>query len=79
MLRIGVFEAKSRLSELLSLVENGEEVMITKHGRPLARLVPAAPVDRERVSAAIAELKRRQPAWTLGRLQWKKLRDEGRR
>ncbi len=37
---LGAFEAKTRLSELLARVEAGEEVTITKHGRPVARLVP---------------------------------------
>lgn len=38
---LGAFEAKTRLSELLVRVEAGEQVTITKHGRPVARLVPA--------------------------------------
>jgi len=38
---LGAFEAKTRLSELLVRVEAGEHVTITKHGRPVARLVPA--------------------------------------
>ncbi len=38
---VGAFEAKTHLSELLNRVEKGEEVTITKHGRPVARLVPA--------------------------------------
>jgi len=42
MRQIGAFEAKNRLSELLNLVENGEEVVITKHGRPVAKLIPFA-------------------------------------
>ncbi len=37
---VGAFEAKTRLSELLQRVEAGEQVIITKHGRPVARLVP---------------------------------------
>ena len=37
---VGAFEAKTRLSELLQRVESGEQVTITKHGRPVARLVP---------------------------------------
>lgn len=37
---VGAFEAKTRLSELLAQVEAGEQVTITKHGRPVARLVP---------------------------------------
>ena len=38
---VGAFEAKTHLSELLNRVEQGEHVTITKHGRPVARLVPA--------------------------------------
>jgi prevent-host-death family protein len=79
MERIGVFEAKSRLSELLARAENGEEMVITKHGRPIARIVPADPVDRERVREAVEALKQRRTRWKLGNLSWKKLRDEGRR
>ena len=37
---IGAFEAKNTLSALLDLVEAGEEVIITRHGKPVARLVP---------------------------------------
>jgi antitoxin (DNA-binding transcriptional repressor) of toxin-antitoxin stability system len=36
---IGIREAKGRLSELISQVENGEDVVITRHGAPVARLV----------------------------------------
>ena len=39
---VGAFEAKTHLSELLARVEAGEHVTITKHGRPIARLVPVA-------------------------------------
>lgn len=37
---VGAFEAKTHLSSLLQQVELGEEVTITKHGRPIARLAP---------------------------------------
>jgi len=39
-LTVGAFEAKTRLSDLLQKVEAGERVTITKHGRPVANLVP---------------------------------------
>lgn len=38
---VGAFEAKTKLSELLDRVERGEEVTITRHGKPVARLGPA--------------------------------------
>ena len=38
---IGAFEAKTKLSELLDRVERGEEIVITRRGKPAARLIPA--------------------------------------
>jgi prevent-host-death family protein len=40
MNEIGAFEAKNKLGFLLDRVEQGEEVVITRHGKPVARLVP---------------------------------------
>jgi prevent-host-death family protein len=79
MRKVGAFEAKTHLSALLEEVERGEEVVITRHGKPVARLVPAAAIDRERVDAAIAKLKELRAGSSLGGLSWKELRDEGRR
>lgn len=66
MRQIGAFEAKNRLSELLVAVENGEEVTITKHGRPVAKLVPFTTHDQARVAAAIAELRQLRAHVRLG-------------
>lgn len=41
MKQIGIFEAKAQLSSLLDEVERGGEVTITRHGKPIAKLVPA--------------------------------------
>jgi prevent-host-death family protein len=41
--RVGVHEAKTKLSELLRAVDGGQEVEIMRNGRPIARLVAAAP------------------------------------
>jgi prevent-host-death family protein len=40
MLEYGAFAAKNKLGTLLDLVEAGEEIIITRHGKPIARLVP---------------------------------------
>ncbi len=50
MTQVGAFEAKNRLGQLLDLVERGEEVIITRHGKEVARLVPPgrAPIERRR-------------------------------
>ena len=37
---VGLFEAKTHLSELIARAERGEEVIITRHNRPVAKLVP---------------------------------------
>jgi prevent-host-death family protein len=80
MRSIGAFEAKNRLSELLVAVENGEEVTITKHGRPVAKLVPVSTRDPARIAAAIAELRELRKSLRLGADETvRDLIDEGRR
>jgi len=79
MITVGAFEAKTHLSTLLDRVAGGEEVVITKHGKPVARLVSAVHIDRARVSEAFEKLKALRKGTTLGGLSWKALRDEGRR
>ncbi len=37
---VAIFEAQSRLSEILAAVEHGEEFIITRHGEPIARILP---------------------------------------
>lgn len=79
MITVGAFEAKTNLSALLERVARGEEVLITRHGKAVARLVPAQATDRARANAAIARLKAARSGVTLGGLEWKTLRDAGRR
>jgi prevent-host-death family protein len=79
MITVGAFEAKTHLSSLLDRVAAGEEVVITKHGKAVARLIGAHAVDRERAIEAVEKLKALCKTTTLGGLSWKALRDEGRR
>ena len=76
---IGAFEAKNRLSELLQLVENGQEVTITRHGKAVARLVPADDVGRDKVKEALEWLKRTRKERRLDGLTIKELINEGRK
>jgi prevent-host-death family protein len=78
MITCGAFEAKTHLSALLDKVAAGEEVVITKHGRPVARLIPADQATRNDVDATIAQLRALRAGARLG-TGWKVLRDEGRR
>jgi prevent-host-death family protein len=48
MKSVNIHEAKTHFSALLKKVEGGEEIVIAKAGRPIARLVPAAAEPRER-------------------------------
>jgi len=62
MTTVGAFEAKTHLSALLDRVERGEEVTITRHGRAVARLVPAHEHDPAVTAAAIERIARRRNA-----------------
>jgi prevent-host-death family protein len=79
MPEIGAFEAKNTLGSLLDRVEHGEELVITRRGRPVARLVPAGGGhDRGRARAAAARIIARSKGATLGGITLKELIDEGR-
>jgi prevent-host-death family protein len=41
-MRVNIYAAKTHLSRLIDQVNAGEEIVITRHGRPVARLVPAS-------------------------------------
>ncbi len=55
MITIGAFQAKTHFSMLLDRVAGGEEVVITKHGKPVARMVAAAARDRADVDEAVEQ------------------------
>lgn len=60
LIEIGVFEAKNTLSALRDRVEHGEEIVITRHGKPVARLVPnTGGIDRSQARAAIERIRLR--------------------
>lgn len=48
---LNLYEAKNQLSALVDRAAKGEEIVIAKHGKPLAKLVPVATVKRERKPA----------------------------
>jgi prevent-host-death family protein len=79
MHEVGAFEAKNRLGALLDRVEHGEEIVITRRGKPIAKLVPAGPgFDKEKARRAIAGLIEASRGLSLGGLKIKDLIDEGR-
>ncbi len=83
MKQFGTLEAKNQFSALLDLVEQGEDVLITRHGKPVARLVPAEDNQRkQRAELAAARIRARAKELNLGPFdweEWKAYRDEGRR
>ncbi len=83
MREIAAFDAKNKLGHLLDLVERGEEVMITRYGKPVARLLPARPTQsRDEARAAVLRLRQRAEQLAAGGFdwaEWQAYRDEGRR
>ncbi len=80
MIIVGSYEAKTHLPDLLKQVEAGEEVLITRNGHPVARLVSASGVARRPVRDMIQDLKALRSRHTLGaRLAVRDLIDEGRK
>jgi len=81
-MRVGAFEAKNTLGALLDRVEQGEEIVITRHGKPVARLAPCGPaVDRETAKAALARIRSRASERGAAPLSWEAMkadRDAGR-
>lgn len=61
MSAVNLAVAKAQLSELINKVEAGEEVVITRHGRPVARVVPATPLKQPVPLARLAELRKQLP------------------
>lgn len=82
MREIGAFEAKNKFGQLLDWVASGEEVTITRHGKEVARLVPAKPgFNRDEARAAVRRIRERAEQLKLGSFdwtEWKAFRDEGR-
>ena len=75
---IGTFAAKTHLARLLQRVAAGEQITITRHGTPVARLVPVKLVGSQQLRETIAKLKQFSKGQRLGGLKVKDLINEGR-
>lgn len=80
MREVGAFEAKNTLGTLLDLVSRGEEIVITRHGKPVARLVRERDRGeiRARARRAAETLAQLSEGVTLGDHTIKRLIEEGR-
>jgi len=87
---VPIHEAKSRLSALIHAVEQGEDVVLTRHGKPVVRLVAESiegpsQAERDKLAAqALEDLRAFRSLWRPlapgeKKLSWKELRDEGRK
>ena len=76
---IGAFDAKTHLAEILDRVEQGESVTITRHGKPVAQLVPVPRSPKRDRLEAIQELRKFGKGRRLDGLSIRSLIEEGRR
>jgi prevent-host-death family protein len=77
---VSAYEAKTHLPRLIREVERGETVIITRHGKPVARLVPVEDARRADVAEIIERMKRaraRRPRMSVEEIL--AARDEGRK
>ena len=80
MTEIALYEAKNRLSELLDRVQAGEEFVITRRGKAIARLsAPDTEANRQQAHDAVAALRASRVGVSLGGLHSRDLIAEGRR
>lgn len=78
MFSVGAYEAKTHLPALLDRVARGEHITITRHGVPVAKLVPAAERPKAAIRAAIQAMKEFRKGQRLDGLSIREMIDEGR-
>ena len=78
MREYGVYEAKTKLPDLIKQVQEGERVTITNRGKPVADLVPSASAAANRTREAIAAIKAMRVG-TIDQTQFAEMRRRGRR
>jgi prevent-host-death family protein len=77
MTEVGAFEAKNTFGALLDRVEQGEEIVIMRHGKPVARLVPEkGSINREQALAAAKRIRSRAAQLNIGPYDWAALKSE---
>ncbi len=79
MERIGIYDARAKLSELIERVQSGEEVVLTRHGEPVARLVPEKPRRKRSRAAVVTRIRALARKLNIRDVDVRKLIEEGRR
>ena len=77
--KVGSYEAKPHLPRLLERVQRGERITITRHGVPIALLVPADGRGETDVDAVIEKIKAFRRKHSLGGISIRELIEEGRK
>lgn len=75
----GSFEAKTHLSALLNEVCDGEEIVITRHGKPVAKLSPFNKKSHRSVQETVRSIKEKSKVLSLEEVTVQDLIDEGRK
>jgi prevent-host-death family protein len=60
---VSIAEAKNRLPELIRAVEGGEQVVITRHGKPVAQIMPPPPERRKVQWGSMRDRIKLYPGW----------------
>ncbi len=77
---VGAYQAKTHLARLLDRVAKGEEIQITRNGRPIARLVPERAEEATDIRSVIAQIRESRKGRKLGNdITIRELIEEGRR
>ena len=79
MTTVGAFDAKTHLPALLERVSRGERITITKHGVPIAMLIPAGQSERRQPKEIVDEIRQLRKGTRLGKLTVRELIERGRR
>lgn len=76
---VGAYEAKTHLPKLLKKVSRGERITITKHGIPVAILLPHGKQRAVDTKSVISELREFRRTHSIGNLSVREMIEEGRR
>ena len=76
MRQVDEAEAVTRFSAILNEVCQGEEILITRNGKSIARLVPTIPKAQTSNTAAMARIRKRAESLKLGPFDWEKWKSE---
>lgn len=79
MQTVGSYEAKTNLSKLLDNVISGERIVITRHGKPIAVLIPPVNKQKNNISRTISEIHDFQKTHSLGNNKIQEMIGEGRK